>query len=130
MSHIYIAGRFSRRFEFQGYRADVQRAGFTVVSRWIDLAKENEANAARCAMDDLEDLRLSDTVIVFGDEPRSTRSRGGRHVEFGYALALGKRMILVGHRENIFASLPAIEFFETWPQALAALTTPQQRLAA
>jgi hypothetical protein len=55
------------------------------------------------------------------DEPRSIRSRGGHHVEFGYALAQGKRIILVGHRENVFNYLPEIEFIETWPQALDAL---------
>jgi hypothetical protein len=38
-------------------------------------------------------------------------------------------MILVGHKENIFAHLPEIEFFENWPMAFAALTRPL-RLAA
>jgi hypothetical protein len=89
----------------------------TCVSRWIDIAVENDADAARCAADDLEDLRLAETVVLFGDKPRTTLSRGGHWVEFGYGLATGKRMILVGHRENIFAHLPAIEFFETWPQS-------------
>jgi hypothetical protein len=31
---VYLAARFSRRFEMQGYRADLQRAGFVVTSRW------------------------------------------------------------------------------------------------
>ncbi len=33
-------------------------------------------------------------------------SRGGRHVEAGYALAKGKYLVLVGPRENVFYSLP------------------------
>ena len=50
-----------------------------------------------------------------------TAAAAGHHVEFGYALAQGKRIILVGHRENVFNYLPEIEFVETWPQALDAL---------
>ena len=38
---------------------------------------------------------------------------GGRHVEFGYGLALGKIMICVGEREHVFAHLPSIRFFDT-----------------
>jgi nucleoside 2-deoxyribosyltransferase len=129
MATIYLAGRFSRRFQLQGYRGDLQRAGHVCTSRWIDLAHEVEADAARCAKVDLEDLDIADTVIAFGDEPRSTRSRGGHWVEFGYALAQGKRMILVGHRENIFGHLPEVEFYAEWPEALRALQ-PQCRLAA
>jgi nucleoside 2-deoxyribosyltransferase len=129
VSTIYLASRFGKRFLLQGYRNDLQRAGHICTSRWIDLREENEADAAECAAIDLEDIELSDTFVMFGDKPRSTLSRAGHHVEFGYALARGKRMILVAHRENIFAHLSAIEFFEDWPQALAALT-PQHRLLA
>jgi len=40
-----------------------------------------------------------------------TRSgRGGRHVEFGYAMAKGKRLIVVGYRENLFHEHPSVEF--------------------
>jgi hypothetical protein len=129
LATIYLAGRFSRRYELQGCRADAQRAGRCVTSRWIDLVEENEVDAAMCAKVDLEDLDIADTAIAFGDEPRSTRSRGGHWVEFGYGLAQGKRMILIGHRENVFTLLPdVVEFYATWPEALRAL--PQRRLAA
>jgi hypothetical protein len=67
----------------QGYRADLQRAGHIVTSRWIDLAEEVEADAAMCAGIDIEDIELADTVITLGDEPRLSRSRGGHWVEFG-----------------------------------------------
>lgn len=63
----------------------------------------------------------ADCVISFTEAPRSSANRGGRHVEFGIALANGARVIVVGHRENIFHWLPQIEFFETWEQALVIL---------
>ena len=109
--------------------ANCNGSGFTVTSRWIDLREEVAADAAKCAAIDHEDLDLADVLIAFGEEPRSTRSRGGRHVEFGYALAQRKQIILIAHRENVFAFLSLVEFYPTWQEALRVLA-PQQRLAA
>ena len=128
MSAIYLAARFSRRFEMQGYRAELQRRGHLVTSRWIDIFAEDERDALKCARIDLQDIDIADVVIAFGDEPRSTRSRGGHWVEYGYALASGHRIMLVGFRENVFGHLPEIEFYESWPKALDALT-PMRRAA-
>jgi hypothetical protein len=48
--------------------------------------------------------------------------RAGRHVEFGYALAREKRMIVVGDvKENIFHYLPQVKHFATFEEALAYL---------
>lgn len=46
-------------------------------------------------------------------------SRGGRHVEFGMALALGKRVIVVGPRENVFHLLPEVEVHVNWNDFVA-----------
>lgn len=52
--------------------------------------------------------------------------RGGRHVEFGYAMAKGKRLIVVGHRENLFHEHPAVEFFASmWDMVRAIGPTPE-----
>ena len=48
--------------------------------------------------------------------------KGGRHVEFGYGLGLGKKMIVVGPRENVFHTLPQIEHYEDWPHLVMALS--------
>jgi hypothetical protein len=72
MSTIYLAARFSRRFECQGYRAELQRIGHIVTSRWIDNSSDDEADSLKCARIDIQDLDAADTVIAFGDEPRST----------------------------------------------------------
>jgi nucleoside 2-deoxyribosyltransferase len=124
---IYLAAAFRKRFLLQGCRADVLRAGFTVVSRWIDLKEENVAEALQCAHDDLDDIKLADILIAFPDPPRTTNSRGGFHFETGFAAALGRRVIVVGSKSNIFHEL--FEFFPTWPQACSALAR-EQRLAA
>ena len=113
----------------QGHRGDLQRAGHAVTSRWIDLVRETEADAAKCARVDIEDIETADTLIGFSDPPRSTSSRGGHFFEEGYAFARGRRVIIVGHRSHVFHFLPALEFYPTWPEALRALA-PSLRLAA
>lgn len=61
-------------------------------------------------------------ALAIGLNKRAAKiSRGGRHVEFGMALAMDKRLVVVGPRENVFHLLPAVEQFDTWPLALAAL---------
>jgi len=71
------------------------------------------------ALDDWEDVNAAELVISFTEPPRSKANRGGRHVEYGIALANKARVIVVGHRENIFHWLPVVEFCTTWDEALA-----------
>ena len=133
-SKIYLASRYSRFPEMQKVRADLEAMGYTVTSRWIngghELTKEgsteaHEAERVRYAQEDFEDLLAADTVISFTEVPRETKTRGGRHVEHGMALALGKRTIVIGWRENVFHCLPQCEFFADW--AAAALSLAAKR---
>lgn len=125
--NIYLASRYSRIGEMQAARADLVAAGHTVTARWVNgdhqAADDNLDSplAAGFALDDCEDLRKADCVISFTEAPRTGATRGGRHVEFGLALALGKRAIVIGHRENVFHSLPYVEFFPSWAQAYRAI---------
>lgn len=126
---IYLAARYSRRMELLGYAAELRAVGHTVTSRWLDGNHEAEDNAfdgglvdgAQFALEDLRDLRRADIVIAFTEVPRSGHSRGGRHVEFGVAIAMDKHLIVVGHRENVFYCLPRVDFYKTWPEALKAV---------
>lgn len=121
---IYLAARYSRGLELQSYAHDLREAGHTITSRWIygnhqisDAGLADEAKAeerTRFAREDYEDILAADCVISFTEAPRSTSSRGGRHVEFGIALALGKRVIIIGPRENLFHALPQVEQFDSW----------------
>lgn len=127
---IYLAARYSRFPELQAYRDDLRTAGHVVTSRWIEgthQAKDLTATideARTFAVDDIADLAEADCIISFTECPRSGNSRGGRHVEHGLALAWNKKIIVVGYRENVFHCLRVVEFFETWPAALAALDQP------
>ena len=126
---IYLCSRYSRRDEMRSVREELQRLGHTVTSRWLDTEwerKDDSGSAAappeyreQYAVVDMDDVLNSDCLIAFTEEPRGG-GRGGRHVEFGIALALGKRLIVVGHRENLFYHHPAVEFFKSqWDMARA-----------
>ena len=133
--NIYLAARYSRRSELCVYRDDLRFRGHNVTSRWLDgtheardgnILADEEADLARSAADhDLADVEDADVLIFFSE--REAVSRGGRHVEFGYALAMarltGYPLYVVGPVENIFHRLPGVEVFATWPEALAALPT-------
>ena len=77
--------------------------------------------AAQFAVEDLNDLSGSDGLVAFLEPPR-TATRGGRHVEFGVALALKKPVLLVGPRENIFHTMGWVSQVDAWgPEALDVL---------
>lgn len=121
---VYLAARYSRREELNGYAAQLRELGCVVTSRWLDgdhqvddrgLSTEAEASErVRFACEDWSDLEDADWCISFTESPRSANSRGGRHVEFGAALALGKRCVVVGPRENVFHCIPQVEVFPDW----------------
>jgi hypothetical protein len=119
----------------QQYAKDLAQAGITVTSRWIlgdhDLRAHGQAEAdhflPRWAQEDWDDLCAAEIVISFTEGPGEVagRARGGRHVELGIALALRKRCLIVGFRENVFHWMPAIEFYATWNEALSHLAEEQ-----
>lgn len=143
MKQVYLAARYSRRTELCQYREALREMGFLVQARWLDgghqigsdgnpigesgeaLVESDSPEAAvmreRFAYDDFEDVLSADILIAFTEEPRAKATRGGRHVEFGIALARGIRLIVVGPRENIFYWLPCVERVEHWADAKALL---------
>ena len=125
MRSVYFAARYSRLEELNGYRAELEALGIEVTSRW--LATEPRLRSSYADEDwrglglvDQEDVLAADALVCFA-EPAGAGGNGGRHVEFGMALALGRRIILVGRREHIFHHLPEVEFVESWPEALRLL---------
>jgi len=142
---IYLAARYSRRMELCGYREQLQALGHTVTSRWLngnhqidtsgkpigetgealvegdDGSQDARATQLResFAREDMNDVAAADLLIAFTEPPRSNASRGGRHVELGIALGMGKDVTVIGHRENIFCWLPEVVFYDTFEDMLA-----------
>lgn len=119
---VYFASRFARREELNGYREALAEVGVEVTSRWLtDPTPELTDEAWReLARKDREDITRADTLVLFA-EPEGDGG-GGRHVEFGIALSLGKRVIVVGQVENLFQRLPEVELVSTWKDVLKLIT--------
>ena len=45
------------------------------------------------------------------------------------AIAFGKRIAIVGYRENVFTFLPFIQFFRNWADCRRALTPKRRTMA-
>ena len=127
MSSIYLAARYSRRLELLGYKTQLEEAGHEVTSRWLlgehaaldqDWASLPNETVAKWAEDDLEDIEEAEVFVMFTEEPGEGGRRGGRHVEFGFALALETPIVIVGPRENTFHCSSFIEVFPTFQECL------------
>jgi hypothetical protein len=123
---VYLAARYARLPDLNRYRADLEALGFEVTSRWLTVAERSpgggpgEDEWRRLAVIDQEDVLAADTLVCFSEEP-GAGGNGGRHVELGMAVALGKQVILVGRREHIFHRLPEVSVVDSWPEALRLL---------
>lgn len=140
---IYLAARYSRHPEMQRYAHALQAGGHEVTATWIwgghDVRAQEMGHSSSnvdalqpvWATEDLRDLWRADTFIAFTEPPGEIagRGRGGRHVELGVALALHKRVIVVGARENVFCWLPQVEFYPTWAECHAAVLASQEQVA-
>ncbi len=131
---IYLAGSYGRREELCEYAAERRSMGYIVSCRCLtdDHSIEDDQltkgellmrTVSRFAEEDLQDLLRADCIISFTEMPKETVSRGGRHVELGFALAQDDKMrlIIVGPRENVFHYLPVIEHYDTWEAARTQL---------
>ena len=142
--NIYLAARYSRRQELCQYRNALEALGHLVTSRWlngshqissagvpidetgealIEAGSSPDADKLRREFveEDLSDVSNAEVMISFTEIPRSNHSRGGRHVEFGLAVAMKKVVFVVGYRENLFHYLPEVIFCDTWKTCLESL---------
>ena len=117
----HLAARYARRVELCRYREQLLSIGDYVTSRWLDFCKKPDWSC-EIARADCADLMAADTVIVFTEMPKTIFATGGRHVEFGLAMAQDKGVIVVGPRENVFHYLlPDSQIFATWNEAFETI---------
>jgi hypothetical protein len=129
----YIAARFDRCNEMNGYAQQLRQSGHIVDCRWLQGLHQIHPGAAEIesggfsdtpdgipmiarpfAEDDVQDIKAADGIILFSEPPSTYSKRGGRHVEFGLAMGLGKTLVVIGPRENVFHCLPFVYQFTTW----------------
>lgn len=117
---LYLAALFARRAEMESIADLLKTKGFEIVARWV-YGGEDGLTREQIATLDLEDVDKADTVVSFTHERGTMTNGGGRHVEFGYALARGKRLVVIGDRENVFHHHSAIRVYPTLGAWLHAL---------
>jgi|ERR1035437_4516005 nucleoside 2-deoxyribosyltransferase len=137
---FYLAGVYHRRKELLGYRRELEAMGHTSTSTWLceNFDKEDDeaikthklpAQARQESVKDVNDVMKADAMISFYEPKRNIRSsRGGRHIEFGVAIASQKRLIVIGvdekdwdKNENIFYVYPGVEHYTSWNEWKLAL---------
>lgn len=116
---VYLAARYSRRDELLSLIPKLKKQGIQVTSSWLRstgtgklpdrTAKENRKHAIK----DFKDIERAHAVMMFSEDPGTPTPRGGRHVELGYALGLGKLVIVIGPHENVFHFHPNVEVYAT-----------------
>ena len=123
MMRVYLAARFERKSEVDGYAAELESAAWEwlkVISTWhlpsnpVTLGS-TFWNADPALLDkatgDIAEIGECDVFVLFTDPHKSTDIRsGGSHFEAGWAYGLGKKLVVVGPRENIFYYLfPSVD---------------------
>lgn len=128
---IYLCASYARKATMALWAAELREIGHEIASTWHyrpERMSDNgigimcsKAEACEMALRDSLELLDADCLITLTEPMDTLYARGGRHAEFGMAVAAGKRLIVVGHRENVFHFLPQVEFFDSWIVCRAAL---------
>jgi len=126
---VYLAARFSRKPEMQLKAQVLREEGIEVSSNWLDeiagpnatLSDFPDEYFVMAAQTDLTDIDGSDALLFFSEDPLEPHVRGGRHVEYGYALAKGIPIIVIGPKENIFHFIDRVLVVKTFADAVGVL---------
>jgi hypothetical protein len=115
MRKIYIACSYKQIERARKFRAAIERIpGCYVISRWLNGPSDLPLDALSAqelehiSRTDLEDVSRADIVVVLAEGKPQT-SGGGRHVEFGYALASGIPIYWIGPVEHPFVTAAGVK---------------------
>lgn len=125
MVSVYLAARYSEKDEINQVADMFRSRGISVTSSWLDESHDPKSSMADIPTDflkvyaetDIRDIDSADWFVFHSVDPDVATVRGGRHVEFGYALAKRKKILVVGPKENIFHHISGIEHTDCWIEA-------------
>lgn len=106
---IYIAAPYPERKRAVEVGRQLEQMGHQVTSRWLTIFDQEGHYGA---MMDLEDIIACDVLLALNAEEWRNKGSGGRHIEFGYALALGRSLVILGARTSIFHHLHGVRCIE------------------
>lgn len=105
---IYLAAPYADRGKMETIANYLKTKGHEITASWV-YGGEEGLTREQIAVLDLGDVDKADVVISFTYTRGTPSTGGGRHVEFGYAMARGKRLVVVAERENVFHHHPLVE---------------------
>lgn len=117
---VYLAARFTRRAEMETIADILKTKGLQITARWV-YGGEDGLHREDIAILDLEDVDACDIVVSFTEPYGSLNKGGGRHFEAGYGLAKGKRLVIIGDRENVFHHHPETRVYPDLDKWLHAI---------
>jgi nucleoside 2-deoxyribosyltransferase len=123
---IYIAGKWDERNLVAGYAKQLVANGFEITWPWYEREPPG-TTAAVAAEFDVRGVRRADTCLFIFERELAYK---GALVELGMAIALDKRILVVGKGGDscIFAHHPVVEHTSSFEEALSWLkvekTTP------
>lgn len=118
---VYVAARYMRKNEVADIAKQLRDVGIVVTSTWheepyapeIQLSDATPAEHREFAERDLRELDAADVLLLLSESPTKPYVRGGRLVEFGYAVKGNKTVLVLGPEENVFSYLPTVRMFKT-----------------
>lgn len=129
MARIYPAGQYAKRERIKSFAQKLRAKGHEVTARWLNetlsptvsMADVPEDDLRSFAVSDLRDIEDADILTLHAEPHDKQPPRGGRHFECGYAYALGKLILVIGDRENIFHLAPGVVVVPDEDSALEVL---------
>lgn len=128
---VYFAGPYLWKEYIEVCAVEFERKlGVGITSSWlgeshaptVQLEDVPFDDNVKYALQDMRDIDRADAFVLFAVPATDTPiPRAGRHVEFGYALAKGLPIYVVGlEKENIFHYLPGrVQHFATFYDLVA-----------
>lgn len=133
----YLAAPYAARAQVRVYAKELEDIGYQVTSTWLteEHAIESGTVGAATALSDEDiskhadtdfaDIRRSDLLVLLTESASElvggTATSGGRHVETGFAIALGKPVLVVGEAENVFHRSRFVDVVPDWHAAVLFL---------
>jgi nucleoside 2-deoxyribosyltransferase len=113
---VYIAAPFPLRNHGTLARSGLLSMGLISTAHWLDVEKEEWND--EWARIDLADIDRATVFLLINPPEWRQEGTGGRHVEFGYAVARHKDIVIWGERTNLFHSLSHIQVAGDLPSAI------------
>jgi nucleoside 2-deoxyribosyltransferase len=115
---LYVAAHC--RWAGSHVAAVLSERGHQITARWLSqpFGATTDYTPETCrdiAQQDMDDVCAADGLVLVAGPDRYS---GGKFVEVGIALGTGKRVVVIGRRENMLMHHPSVEQVDT-PEAAA-----------